>query len=106
MAVTEMAHGGKMLVVVVTIFFVLATVFLVLRFIARRRANAVGKDDWMAVVAYIFLVGVATCHSMVAGPHGYVGAPMVDHSPEQITQFLVVGFRGLSGSKRQEGGNG
>lgn len=78
------------LIIVAVVFFVLATVMVALRFVARRQIQAVGPDDWMALATYIFLIGLAVCHILIGGPYGFAGAPAAQYSSLQMKHFLIV----------------
>ena len=90
MAVQRMAHGGIALVTTAAIFFLLASVMVVLRFIARKNSHNIGIDDWACLASYLLLIALTICHLMVGGPYGYAGAPQKDFSMLQLEHFEIV----------------
>ena len=97
MAVEGVSAGGASLIIVTTVFFALATVMIGLRFVARRQAQWLGVDDWMALASYIFLIGVAVCHVLIGGPYGFAGAPSAQYSALQMKHFLIVSYGSVEG---------
>lgn len=90
MAVNSIAPTAIGIMIATSILFVLATVAMVLRFIARRRTKSVGIDDWVALASYIFLLSVSVCHYVITGPYGWVGNPQSEFSTLQLKHFLMV----------------
>lgn len=92
MVVKDVASGGIALITVTSIFFLLATVIIALRFVARNAQRSLEIDDWAALTSYVFLIALAVCHCMIGGPYGYAGAPILSFSPEQYMHFAIVSF--------------
>ncbi|KAJ0124653.1 hypothetical protein N8I77_005653 [Diaporthe amygdali] len=90
MAVHGVAPVAVGVMVATSVLFVLASISIVLRFVARRRTNGTGIDDWTALSAYIFLLAVSICHYLITAPYGYAGQPQSEFSVQQMRQFLMV----------------
>ncbi|ROW07969.1 hypothetical protein VMCG_03409 [Cytospora schulzeri] len=90
MTVHTIAPVAIRVMIATSILVVLATVAVVLRFIARRKTKNTGIDDWVALAAYTFLLSVTVCHYLVTGPYGYAGNPQSEFSPEQLRHFLII----------------
>ncbi|ROV88785.1 hypothetical protein VSDG_08967 [Cytospora chrysosperma] len=90
MTVHSIAPAAISIMIATSILFVFATVAIILRFIARRRAKSIGIDDWVALSSYIFLFSVSVCHYLITGPYGYAGNPQSEFSALQLKHFLII----------------
>jgi hypothetical protein len=90
MTVHSIAPQAINIMIATSILFVFATVAIILRFIARKRAKSIGIDDWVALSSYIFLFSVSVCHYLITGPYGYAGNPQSEYSALQLKHFLIV----------------
>ncbi|XXG98624.1 hypothetical protein Hte_004949 [Hypoxylon texense] len=89
MTVEAISQGGINVIITGAVFLAVSTVTIVLRFVARKRIQSIGIDDWMSLAGYVFLIGVVVCHLVLFGPYGYAGAPLADFSPVQLRHFLI-----------------
>jgi hypothetical protein len=72
----------------------LSTVFVFLRFFARRISLSIGKDDWACLIALVFAYGFFIT-TVVVATVGHAGYHMVLYDPLQLETYLQVGPRFL-----------
>ncbi|KAG8163163.1 hypothetical protein KVR01_007641 [Diaporthe batatas] len=90
MTVHGVASSAVGVIIAVTILLGAATIAIILRFLARRRTDSTGIDDWAALSAYLFLIAVSVCHYLILSPYGSAGHPQSEFDAQQLKQYLII----------------
>ncbi|KAI0173626.1 hypothetical protein GGR52DRAFT_396627 [Hypoxylon sp. FL1284] len=90
MTAQGISPNGAKVIITTTVVVAVATVLILLRFVARRKAHQVAIDDWVSLLSYVLLISVSVCHYLISGPYGYAGTPMAEFDADQLKHFLIM----------------